>query len=243
MTQLTIESVPIGAEVMFDGKTIGTTPLIHTIDEAVGLAEFRAECLSGGNVVCSWDVLKMRLEDLTISRLWWDLTRDERYSIARRVESGAFGYMIDEVCCGIPNCGGPTEEWKNAVCTQNGAIRAIKFASKYIPFADSCYYKNKLGGIECWLPEYQYHLPSAVVTCSTSGIGYGHTMCSIQIDEDASKLDNWIVFDAQYFDITPGHSRMPNYLYDDLWVKMEEVTSVSSTCGGYGGDEIATWYI
>ena len=243
MPELIIESVPSGAEVRIDGEYIGTTTITHPIGETTDLTKFRSSCLSSGNVVCSNNVLKARLEDHTVSKLWWDLTRDERYSIARKAESIAFGYFIEEVCCGTHDCGGCTDGWKSAACTQNGAIRTIKFSDATPLFADSCYYRTSIGESVCWLPEHQYALPSAVVTCATSGVGYGHTMCAIQIDEDQNILNSWAVFDSNYFDVTPGHLTMPNYKYDDLWVKMEYITNVSTMCGGYGGDLIAKWHI
>lgn len=215
MTQLIIESVPSGAEVTFDGKVIGTTPLTHTIDEAVGLAEFRDECLSGGNVVCSWDVLKTRLEDLTVSRIWWDLTRDERYSIAEMAIRNTLFYSIFYKRTGKPNCEGGEGELDRASCVNNAIIRCLKFGEfpdtvpYWSPNADECYYRQQPTSSEhCYVSNTPYKLPCHFVS-RISEFAIHHALAAIQIENNYGSLDNWIVFQYIDFDIKPGDKQMP----------------------------------
>ena len=233
MTQLLITSEPSGAEVMIDGEPAGTTPVTISIDED-GLAEFRAECLSGGSVVCSWDVLKTRLEDHIVSRLWWDLTRDERYSIAEQAIKNTMFFHIDYITRsysgGLPNCeGSDGAVWIDAACTSNGVIRYLKFGQSDFTLIDSCYWKKDSDSPEnCHVPDHSYNLPTYMVEGVSETVpNYGHTMCAILIDEQLESLDNLVVFQYLAFDIKPGHQQMP----------CESVMSVGKSsffsCGGY----------
>lgn len=218
MTKLIIESVPSGAEVTFDGKVIGTTPLAYTIDEAAGLAEFRAECLSNENVVCSWGVLKTRLEDLTVSRLWWDLTRDERYAIAEMAVKNVLFYYVKYGRGGKADCAGGEGEYIMIVCVQNAIIRCMKFGSTIevtdmmTGNNDACYFKRSSSDVnETCYKQAQYNLPCHNISCHEhfGGVGFSHAMCGIQIVEGYDSLDNWAVFQYNEFDIKPGDDQMP----------------------------------
>lgn len=205
MTQLIIESVPSGAEVQIDGEIIGTTPLIYPIDETVGLAEFRDECLSGGNVVCSWDSMKTRLEDQTVSRLWWDLTRDERYSIGEKVIRNTMFFWIVKIRKGKLNCEGGEGEYEYTTCLDNAAIRYLKIAHAKdfiegdIFSVDRCYWKHPVTGEEiCKVPDVSYNLP-----CSIGQYESGHLVCALQIGQMGDKIDDFIIFQYLSFDIKP----------------------------------------
>ena len=233
MLTLVIDSVPYGAEVAIDGVSYGITPVIATINDEV-LAEFRAECLSNESVVCSWDVLKTRLEDLTVSQLWWDLTRDERYSISEMAIGNTLTRIYRWGRSGKPNCGGGEGGRTSIVCLNNAVIRYIKFTSNTFGVVDSCYYSEymELAHDEfCYVPEQTFGLPGHLVSCY--GTGFGHTMCAVQIEQDLTTLDSWIVFQYGGFDIKPGDWQMPNGMY----VTMHTPTT-SIKCSGYSSETI-----
>lgn len=226
MTELIIESIPSGAEVTFDGKVIGTTPLTHTIDEPVGLAEFRAECLSGGNVVCSWDVLKTRLEDQTVSRLWWMFTETERRSIAEHAIKNTLFFRIGCKCGGLSNCLGSDGEWSIATCLYDVIVKYPLFAECEQVGTDACYWKNAMANAKddencdgyhdefCVRSTRTYGLPCNVVFCSPI---FGHVLMAIQVVEGTESLDNWVIFQYGDYDIKPGHWQMPIGQVAKIW--------------------------
>lgn len=241
MTELIIESVPSGAEVQIDGAFIGTTPIIIPIE--IGLEAFRTECLSDGGVICSWDVLKTRLEDQTVSRIWWDLTRDERYSISEMAVKNTLFYTATRGRSGKFDCVGGEGDTREIVCIQNSIIRYIKFTSKSFGISDKCYYRRIESSEEfCYVPNESYGLPGHIVSCSTpidyTGEPFGHSMCAIQTGLDLSKLDSWIVFQYTDFNIKPGDLQMPV----DTYVRFK-IPDNSTSCNGYGSHTVAEFFI
>lgn len=215
MAELTIESIPSGADVNIDGEAIGTTPITFSIGESVGLTEFRSQCLSNGKVVSSWNTLKTRLEDQTVSGIWWDLTRDERYSIAEMAIKNTLFYNIFYTRTGKPNCGGGEGELKRATCVNSAIIRCIKFGElpDTVPYwsqnADMCYYrKQPVDAEHCYVSNTPYKLPCHYVSM-ISEFAVNHAMAAIQIENNYNSLDSWIVFQHTSFDIKPGHRQMP----------------------------------
>lgn len=212
MAELTIESVPSGAEVQIAGIIIGVTPVTCQIDEMLGLAEFRAECLSGGNVVCSWGVLKMRLEDQTVSRLWWDFTRDERYSIAENSVTNTFPSWIQNRRTGDPGCVGGVGDWSTAMCVPNTMIRCLKMFKDPSPNdsdVDRCYWKDYAGNEQCFLQPNPYELPCHTVSCINHSRTYYHSLAAVQIDKNTDQLGSWCIFQYSDFDIKPGDRQLP----------------------------------
>jgi len=220
MPKITFITDPSGAEVTFDDRVIGTTPLTHTIDEPVGLAEFRSECLSGGNVTSPWSVLKTRLEDQTVSRIWWNLTRDERYSIAEMAIRNTLFYSIYYYRTGKPNCGGGEGDLKRTSCVNNSVIRCLKFGERpntvpyWSPNADECYYRRQPADCEhCYVPEVSYGLPCHYVSRISEDLGphiiRNHALAAIQIVNNHASVNNWIIFQYESFDIKPGHRQVP----------------------------------
>jgi hypothetical protein len=207
MAELFIESVPSGAEVQIDGEIVGTTPMTIPIYEVEGLAEFRAECLSDGSVVCSWDVLKTRLEDHTVSGLWWDLTQDERRSIAVTATKNTLCFRIYSWRPGQPDCIGGEGEWRNADCGINSVVRIWKFGTDS-PDGYHAYWQDPATSIEyCYVPDIKYNLP-----CYSAGVAqpnWGHEIATIQIGEDVSDINSWIFFQYHEFDIRPGEYQFP----------------------------------
>jgi hypothetical protein len=237
MTELTIESVPSGAQVQIDGEIVGTTPLTYAIGEYDDLAEFRDECMSGGNVVCSWNVLKNRLEDQTVSLLWWLLTETERRSISKMAIENTLFYKLNYGRYGKPDCKGGEGDIRAIWCVVNGVIRTIKFGV-YLSGGGSCYYRRYADSEEyCYVPEATYGLPCHIVSCGSHEPGdFGHSMCSIQVVDRLDSINNWIIFQESDFDIKPGQRQIPTYKYD-LHIRFREMTSFS--CGGYSATTIA----
>ena len=232
MPEITIVAMN-GAEIKVDGVTIGDTPVEPPTPQS--LEAFRLECLSNGRVSCSWSVLRTRLEDQTVSKLWWDLTRDERYNIGKEAVDGTkLNRDLRFTCPGLPNCAGAGGDWKNAACVHDGIIRYLQLVSKDVVGADSCYYKYlETSEAKCWFPKVSYNLPGALVACATPyGPGYGHTMCALQIDKDISKLDNWVIFQYSEYDIKPGTWQIPTHTWDDLYLTMRTFKTVLVGCNG-----------
>jgi hypothetical protein len=235
MAELFIDSVPSGAQVQIDGEIVGTTPMACLIDDEVGLAEFRSECLYGGAVSCDVGTLHARLNNHDVSRFWWFLTESERRSIAEMAIKNTLFYTFRHGRSGKSNCEGGDGDDYGLSCLPNGLIRALKFGS-YSVGGDSCYYSRygyKTSEEFCYVPETQYGLPCHIVTCATpagSEPGFGHSMCSIKVVDATDSIDNWIIFQYSDFDIKPGSWQIPNNEYD-LYLKFGELTNVS--CRGY----------
>jgi hypothetical protein len=233
MTELTIESVPSGAQVQIDGEIVGTTPLSFHIGEVAELEEFRAECVHGGSVTCSWDVLKTRLEDQTVSLLWWFLTEAERRSIAEQAIRNTLFHNYRYGRHGKANCEGGEGDVKSIVCVQNGVIRTLKFG-KCSAGGDSCYYRRYTDSEEfCYVPNIQYRLPCNIVSCIDYEGEFCHSMCSIQVVNKIDSINNWIVFQYNDVDIKSGNWQMPSHKYD-LYLKFSNINRIS--CGGYSSD-------
>jgi hypothetical protein len=229
MAELFIESFPSIAQVQIDGVIVGTTPMTYTIDELIGLAEFRAECLSGGNIVCSWDAIKTRLEDQTVSRLWWDLTRDERYSISIIAIMNTMWNLSAIKRLGAQDCEGGIGDTGFTYCLDNAIIRYLKFVSSNFTKIDSYYWRY--GGTseeteKCWRPDICYNLPGHVISCMPLPDAQNHAMCGIQIDSNMDSIDSWVVFNYMDCDIKPGDTQMKDP-YIRAWVPEHDSIDVS----------------
>ena len=191
MAQLLINSVPAGAEVNIGGEILGTTPLTISIDEA-GLEEFRAECLSDGAVACTWDTLKPHLEDQTVSRLWWSLTQDERYSITKKaVINNPYGRAIGlKMYSGEPYCAGHFGDSLPGNCAPAAAIRYTKFGgqAEIIDYVgrpptnniDGCYFQLPNSNIvQCLRQPNPYYLPCHFVQCINDAESRCHILSAI----------------------------------------------------------------
>lgn len=216
--------IPIGSIIsIFDG--VGD--LIIEIDLAyMLLAILRDECLRDGEVVCSWDVMKARLEDKTVSKLWWDLTRDERYSIAYIATSNVLKYRISVRAAVMDYDESGVKEPSKCWCVCNAIIRYIKFAGGTI-WDRKCYYKRSPDDID-WI-EYtdtiSYGLPCYMVSA------VDHTMIAIRLEEQLSSINDLFIFQYSTIDIQPGDVQLPNIctvrVYVPLWF---------ASCGSYGHD-------
>lgn len=181
--------------------------ILVSMDIRLSIEDFRAECLSNGSVACSWDVLKTRLEDKTVSELWWDLIETERRSIAEMAIKNTIFYTIHDVREGASECEGGGGEWKKAVCMQNGIIRYMQLSTP-VAGVDTCYWKNNVGAEMCYVPTYPYNLPCNLVVCM--GYEFGHMVCAIQVVHNPNVLSDWILFQYSSFDIKPGDQQLPH---------------------------------
>ena len=250
MTVMNIISDPPTAEVRIGGALIGVTPTTCEIT-GTDLVGFRKECLTGETVSCTWDILKTRLEDHTVSRLWWQLTREERYSITRMAAARTIPKDARYNASGLSNCEGEDEAsvWINAVCHHDALIKYMKFVGGNVPGADKCYYKLKYLTAEpqCYVPDHSYNLPGAIASYSApmgdQPTGYGHGMFAILIDEDMTKVDNWVIFQYSDFDIKIGNWQMPAGPWKEMKLKMYKLGRILPGCNG--SDDVivlAEWY-
>ena len=194
-----------------------TTPICYfSIIEPDDVSEFRESCITDGKVSCDWSVLESWLNSSIVSDIWWGLTRDERYSIAEKSVYNTLYGRIDYYSFGEDACTGSDGDWLSAACAANGMIKYLKFASPIFEYQDectfeSCYWKWDDVDIEhCYKHELYYDLPCAIVQAKPipDSNGHSHIMCAIQIEEDVSKLDSWVIFQWTAFDIQPGEGQL-----------------------------------
>lgn len=168
---------------------------------------FRDECLRDGEVVCSWDVLKARLEDQTVSRLWWDLTKNERYSIAHMATSNILNFQVryikrDE------GCGFGANESKGQ-CTANAIIRFSKFDHIMGCMSESglCFWKKD--DTDTWhnyLDAVCYNIPCFIVAALEKGVW--HEMTAIALNIEIKGLQDLFIFQFSEIDIQPGSTQL-----------------------------------
>ena len=219
MKEFLIKSVPVGADVRIGGVSIGTTPITGKIDDG-SLEAFRAECMTDDKVSCTWDVLRKNLEGHAVCRLWWDLTRNERYSITvNAIRNNDYTETALKVLTGAPNCRGATSGTWAGSCALAAAIRYTKFAP---PCAitdhngpapsgnqDGCYFQ--LGSslpIRCLRQSNPYNLPCYFVQVLNEPMDRRHILCAIQIENSFNRLDNFVVFQYNDVDVKPGDNQM-----------------------------------
>lgn len=201
---------------------------------------FRARCLSDGKVSCSWEVIEEKLHDRTVLGVWWELTREERYSIAETAANNVLCYKVEKYRHGKPKCEGGEGDWLTAVCVQNAMIRQLRFGEHVNVGGDSCYYKNNNNDEVCYLPEKTLNLPCFMVTCVTKDAGFGHSMTAIQIGEDESDLNSFVIFHCSTFDIPLGGSQLPVYSWPAIHVSIGRITF--AVCAGYSKDATGEWW-
>jgi len=235
---------------MFESDPSGATVEIELISGGVSdLDVFRAECMSGGMVVCDWETLESRLNDHTVSTLWWELMGSERRAIAEMAIKNTLFYTISNWRDGKQYCAGGEGDIHGADCLQNAMVRYLKFGSDTPPSlvvgdgspgGSACYHQKTMASTEfCYVPDIKYNLPCNLVGCN--GANYGHAMCGIRVVKNIDSLDNWIVFQYTDFDIKPGHAQMPNFRIDDLCVTIRTPSAIK--CTGYSYKTVASWAI
>ena len=201
MAEITFIADPGADDILIDGISL------NDIDA------FRAECLTNGAVSCDWDTLHTRLIGHDVSRFWWFLTRDERYSITVMAIENTDPYPHQVLCwrAGKLNCEGGEGDIAHAECLANALIRYVKFGSttglksKYNS-PDQCYWSVAEGWEEhCYDDGASYELPVAYVSRLD-----GHFITAVQIDTDVHSLDNWVMFQYGTIDIQPGTWHAPS---------------------------------
>lgn len=249
MTELSINSYPSGAQVTIDDEMVGTTPMFITIgEEDTELEKFRDDYMSGGLVSAEWTTFKSVLEDHTVANLWWRLTRNERYSIAKTsVENTLFNRMYHSRR-GESNCVGGVGEWKVMECVGNAIIRVLQFGKRltrvpyWSPTSDECYYKRYETSEEhCYVPDIPYGLPCFYVSKIADEVKPGtvehHALAAIQIENNYDSLDSWIIFQYSDFDIKSGDHQIPF----DSTVKFS--APYGTQCGVVYGDRVASFHV
>ena len=194
-----------------------TTPICNfSIIKPDDVSAFREACITDGQVSCDWSILESWLNSLIVSDIWWGLTRDERYSIADKAVHNTLWGRIRYYGFGKDHCAGSDGNWLEAACAANGMIKYLKFASPVFEYQEdcsfeSCYWKWDDEDTEhCYKHEFYYDLPCAIVQAhGRHGSGMGsHIMCAIQIGEDVTELDSWVIFQWKAFDIQSGEGQL-----------------------------------
>ncbi|MCK5397151.1 MAG: hypothetical protein KAJ33_02745 [Thermoplasmata archaeon] len=176
-----------------------------------GINRFKEACLSDGNVICDWELLKSYLISADVKQFWWHLTKPERFSITEKAVENTFLYNIEQYGHGDSNCEGNVRFWDTATCGHNASIRASKFSPPIPPGpydkTDRCYYRRYPTTKEyCMRPNEFYNLPCHCALWNTTTTT--HYMCAIQIDVNKSSLDNWYLFQYGSANIKHGNWQM-----------------------------------
>lgn len=215
---------------------------IETLDLAEG-EEWNETITLGvlGIDFSNWSDLKPKLEDGTVGNVWWNISEDDRRTIAELAIKNTLFYVVRHGRSGKTNCEGGEGDVKKIICLQNVLIRCLKFGSDIPSGGDACYYRRSATSEEfCYIPDINYNLPCYAVTCMAHSGGFGHGMCAIQVNENIEELDSFIVFQYSSFDIKPGHWQMPVDEYPgDMHVEITVIKSL--TCTGFCSDELMRW--
>lgn len=192
------------------------------------------------NVVCDWNALNCWLNSHIVSDIWWDLTTNERYTIAEMAIKNTFYYPISNYRQGQPGCAGGVGDWNAAPCVPNSIIRYRKFGHGFEnEKLGACYWRRSSSYDEnCYIPDTTYNLPVHIVSVNNPY----HSMCAIHIDPGIDSLCSWVIFQygANEFDVQPGHLHMPFGCTVRIRVPLELIPS----CAGYShGDPVATFYL
>lgn len=225
MVAITFASEPSGAELEIEGESCGQMPV--EIETSVGLAEFREECVAGGVVSCEWDMLKVRLEDPTVSNIWWDLTFDERYSIAYMAASNVFNFMV-KYFKRVPGCGFGSFEHIGE-CSSNTTVRFCMFDHLIgcLPESGCCFWKRDNSDVwHNYTDLKSYNLPCYFAASAT------HVMAAIGLNQPITTLQDLFIFQYNEIDIQPGCLQLP---YGGS-LTIQYPTEVS--CTGYRNSDI-----
>ena len=228
MPNITITTIPEADDIVIDDVSMND------------VAAFQSECLTDGVVICDWDTLHARLNNHDVSRFWWFLTEAERRSIAEMAIKNTLFYKLWYGRGGKVNCGGGEGNLERIVCTHNAIIRYVKFGTAHIG-VDNCYYRRDENSDEfCYASDTPYNLPCYLACCFTYGSGFGHSLAAIQINEDVSKLESWIIFQYSSFDIKPGDPQLPTDRFPgNMYISIED--AIHLACAAYSSTEIARW--
>lgn len=194
----------------------------------------------------TWNEVKPLLEDGTIGSDWWSLAESDRRRIAELAIKNTIFHEVHLFRSGKSNCSGGVGDFSRAYCQVNALIRVLQFGSGDIG-GDSCYYKQNASSAEhCYVPAKKYNLPCHLVSCFTSpgtSPPFGHALAAIQVVNGVGSLDNWIVFQYNNFDLKSGEWQMPAPDYDNMYVQIKSVDSMSDTgeykCTDYAASNIA----
>jgi len=223
-----IESVPSGGDIISS--------------RIITLSVFRDECMDdNGQIVCSWETIKEYLESGFLGGCWWDMTRDERYSITVMAITNT-QKVYRHYREGKPYCGGGEGEFLDAACMGNTSMRMFQFGTKFIQHPEvigvrngsQCYKSSKEPSSvdipeSCYVIDKPYCLPFYSVSCVNVAEGIWHSLSSIWVVNDYSSFDNWIIFQYNECDIKPGGSwQLPIGSH----VRFSRISYVD--CEGYG---------
>jgi len=205
-----------------------------------------------GNVKITPEEMNTYGENKTISRIWWNLTKEERIKIAIKLHDYFKINILEDghvyyYCEGNLNCEGlPYSIYEcinESTCVNNTKARYLKFNGLEVDGTPSskCYYKgNNLSKLYCFYvsDDKTYHLPCyyAIVT----GI-IGHAICALLIDKDYKDINNWFFFQYNDSDIKIGDWQIP---IETTNVYISSVTSMlyQNTCDDFTQGPCYVWW-
>jgi len=179
------------------------------IPEPWSADEFRQDCLDGGSVSCTRELIHGKwLASQRLSRIWWSLAREEREAVAGYIIRNYLFFEIPYRSYGLDKCGGATGEWMDNQCSANALIRfvALGDSEPYRGQVDNWYWSMDREEIHCYC-EYVFRLP--VYPAVALNMGWSHAMAAFQVGQDEKDWESWILFQYDNEDIQPGDWQLP----------------------------------
>lgn len=194
------------------------------------------KCFSDGALTCDRDTIYQLLIDKHVSRQWWSLTKEQRFTLGTYIIRNFLPYrQVTQLGQGDSNCEGTNIGWYYGSCVSNAILRyAIMNHKTPVGDLSQCYFKET--EVKCFTDE-SYWLPCFVVGVDGVNHKFGHEICGLQIGEDINDFHSWVFFQYNNSNIKPGSWQMPK----DSEVMIEELENVG--CRWLKHKVIAEWYI
>ena len=224
------------AKVTFKSEPEGATLYIDGCEYSERVIEFLNDCFSGSEVICDTETLHPYLTDKTVSKIWWCLSREQRYNlgtfIIKRIVNPSFPlYLLGNgkvIYCqttqGNKGCAGPTDGWVRASSVQHALLRFCRMNLKEpepIPEGMESYWKGKESLFDSYsCCYYRYWEKEAYcwvdltrkeeyhLPCYVATVNDNFAICALQIGTDQWEFDSWIFFQHDQI-IRPCSIQMP----------------------------------
>lgn len=196
-------------------------------------------CISGSTITCTDEVMHTKLANHQIASVWWQLTDDERNTIAEYAITHFLFRLISRIGQGNSDCTGGVTDWRYAVCSQNAIIRFELFGDAENYKLTDCYYKTD-GDSEiyyCYWSGECFKLPVYLVTIDN--LDGAHNVCAIQVKEDINNFSSWRFFQYTNSNIQPGNYQMRCGTGQNLWVVICEIDTIG--CDGWSYSSKVKW--
>jgi len=182
------------------------------------LNQFRQSCISNGTVNVGWNTLKPYMIDRTVSEIWWYLTEKERRSILKLTDSNNYPTSIPSIGEGQDDCKGSYNNWTFAWCRNHVTIKLHIYGKPVTDNSKSFYYQTKSNSKHCYYTNQYYDLPYNYVAIRGPEINgteyFAHAVCGVQVNQDTSTYNSWVLFQYWDHDIKPNSYQIPTNKYD-----------------------------